>query len=75
MLLPSETKFHHRVAIPEGKVDEIRRYLETNVGPRLYYLQSQMGGKKWLIRNDREPGKRTVEVADSEHATYIALKF
>ena len=69
-----EKKFQVEFNIPHKSSYPVQNYLEKNVGPRTYYLHSQLGGKNWAIKNSFT-NKVVVCVNDPELATFITLKY
>ena len=69
-----EKKFQMEFNIPQKSCNTVREYLEKNVGPRTYYLHSQIGGKNWAIKNTFSLNV-VVCVEDPELATFITLKY
>lgn len=54
-----------------GSIQDRMDWLDKNVGPRLYYLHNQSGGKGWRYYST----DRTVEIEDEQMATLFILKF
>ena len=65
--------FSFKVKVDTKHIDEVEKLLSAELGPRCYDLQSQRGGKKWLIKNAGNP--QLVELEDESLATYIALRY
>lgn len=67
-----DRKFKFSCPIPGTRVDEIEKWCETNIGPRLYYLHQERGGKQWCIRKDGRA--YTLETNEDYHfMTWLAL--
>ena len=66
--------FEVEFQMPSTKQREVEKYLESTVGPRHYYLHSQVGGKNWAVKKSGV-GSITICVNDPSLASFIALKF
>ena len=64
-----ETEFD----VSTQQAQTIAKYLEENVGPRRYYLHSQIGGVHWMIKVRSGGAYCTVSVDDPKLATYLLL--
>lgn len=68
-----DRKFKYSVPIPAGRVTELEQWCEANIGPRLYYLHSDRGGKHWRI-TQHEKFKYVLETNEDYHImTWLAL--
>ena len=70
--------FKSEFDVSAQQAQTIARYLEKNVGPRRYYLASQMvgdqcGGDHWMIKMRPGGAYCTVSVDDPKLATYLIL--
>lgn len=54
-----------------GHIQDRVDWLDKNVGPRLYYIHTQVGGRGWRYYS-RE---RTIEIEDEQWATMFILRF
>ena len=71
-------KFESEFDVSNRQAHKIMGYLEKNVGPRRYYLASQMvgdqcGGDHWMIKMRPGGAYCTVSVDDPKLATYLIL--
>ena len=67
-----DRKFKFSCPIPAKRVDEVEKWCEGNIGPRLYYLHRERGGKQWCIRKDKHT--YTLETNEDYHfMTWLAL--
>lgn len=53
---------------------EVEKYLSEHIGPRTYYLHSEVGGKQWRIKKNYNE-KIVVEMNDPEMLTLMCLQF
>lgn len=65
--------FESEFDVSAQQAQTIARYLEKNVGPRRYYLHSQIGGDDWMIKVRSGGAYCTVSVDDPKLATYLLL--
>ena len=70
-----DQKFKYNLGFKSEKRKEIEKYLLENIGPRTYVLNSQIGGKQWVLRTNRMSNDIEIGVNDEMHATFISLKF
>lgn len=66
-----DRRFDYSVKIPYNKVDAVETICCNQIGPRLYYLHVDRGGKGWRIIIDGK--EATLEVNDEQYLTLIAL--
>lgn len=65
--------FKSEFDVSNRQAHKIMGYLEKNVGPRRYYLHSQVGGDQWMIEMRSGGAYCTVSVDDPKLATYLIL--
>jgi len=61
----------------EFKIDkprEVEAWCMRYIGPRLYYLHTQIGGQGWVIKQ-QQSSYATVTIEDKHHALMAMLKF
>ena len=68
-----DNKHVYAISIDSKQIKEVENFLSSTIGPRLYFLHRQRGGKNWCIKNSGNT--LSVEVDDEHMATFIRLKF
>ena len=53
---------------------EVEAWCMRYIGPRLYYLHTQIGGQGWIIKQPRSSYAR-VTIEDDKHALMAMIKF
>lgn len=69
-----EISYKYSVTVRKEKAEEARRYMETEIGPRTYWLSQRVGGKTWVMLRPQS-SEPTIGVNDEALATFLSLKF
>ncbi len=68
-------RYSHKLIINSEKRRLAENLCESIIGPRIYYLTRNVGGKKWYITTDGvDPGKIEIGVDDPKWLTILALQ-
>lgn len=71
----SERRYSAKIILSSSKRDEVIRLCEQHIGPRIYYLHRNLGGKKWYVTSEGvKPGEIELGVADEAMLSFLALQ-
>jgi len=58
-----------------NKPQEVEAWCMRYVGPRMFYLHTQIGGQGWVIKRAPLGAPATVAIEDDKHALMAMIKF
>ena len=61
--------------LTNGFSSKQEQWLAKNVGPRLHYLHSSIGGQGWIAKRNRNNPCWTLTLEDERYATFFRLMF
>ncbi|MCX7593175.1 MAG: hypothetical protein N2235_05345 [Fischerella sp.] len=68
-------RYPHKIYIDISQRRQAERLCEEHIGPRIYYLQRNVGGKKWYITSENQlVGRLELGVEDPKWLSFLALQ-